>query len=72
MGPGESHRRTDGRAAGDSRKARRARPDEIHKLASKTKKQMGAEHDKASCHSDYVDSDEALKLQDERLPVVER
>ncbi|MEM9754295.1 MAG: thiamine biosynthesis protein ThiC, partial [Planctomycetota bacterium] len=34
-------------------------PDEIHKLASKTKKKVGADKGKASCHSDYVDPDEA-------------
>jgi phosphomethylpyrimidine synthase len=36
-------------------------PDEIHKLASKTKKRATAADDsgKASCHSDYVDPDEA-------------
>lgn len=38
-------------------------PDEIHKLASKTKSVMGNEKDKASCHSDYVDSDQAQQLQ---------
>jgi len=39
-------------------------PDEIHKLASKTKKAMGAEKadEKASCHSDYVDPDTAKHL----------
>jgi phosphomethylpyrimidine synthase len=40
-------------------------PDEIHKLASKTRKGMEAEAAKASCHSDYVDDDEAKKLQDQ-------
>ncbi|MEM8883747.1 MAG: phosphomethylpyrimidine synthase ThiC [Planctomycetota bacterium] len=35
-------------------------PDEIHKLASK----MGAKGGKADCHSDYVDADEAKRLQD--------
>ena len=57
-------------------------PDEIHKLASKTKKALkGAEAskagttaevaepdaDKLSCHSDYVDADEAKKLQQKKL-----
>jgi phosphomethylpyrimidine synthase len=37
-------------------------PDEIHKLASKTKKAVGADHGKASCHSDYVDPDAAKSL----------
>jgi len=34
-------------------------PDEIHKLASKTKKAVGAEAPKADCHSDYVDGEQA-------------
>jgi phosphomethylpyrimidine synthase len=42
-------------------------PDEIHKLASKTKKAVGADEGKASCHSDYVDPDEAKKRQGEKL-----
>ncbi|MEM7230436.1 MAG: phosphomethylpyrimidine synthase [Planctomycetota bacterium] len=44
-------------------------PDEIHKLASKTKKKVGAADDagKASCHSDYVDADEAKKMQGETV-----
>jgi len=48
-------------------------PDEIHKLASKTKKVMGAEAGKANCHSDYVDDKEAVDLQKQNdlpLPVV--
>lgn len=47
-------------------------PDEIHKLASKTKKAVGADHagDKASCHSDYVDPETAKKLQLEKGAVV--
>jgi phosphomethylpyrimidine synthase len=47
-------------------------PDEIHKLASKTKKAVGVEHagDKASCHSDYVDPETAKKLQLEKGAVV--
>lgn len=39
-------------------------PDEIHKLASKTKKAVGADTGKASCHSDYVDPETARKLQE--------
>lgn len=40
-------------------------PDEIHKLASKTKKAVApTDTSKASCHSDYVDSDEAKRIQD--------
>ncbi len=43
-------------------------PEEIHKLASKTKKVVGAEEgEKAACHSDYVDPDEAKKVQGEQL-----
>ena len=41
-------------------------PDEIHKLASKTKNTVSADDDgKASCHSDYVDEDEAKRIQEE-------
>jgi phosphomethylpyrimidine synthase len=40
-------------------------PEEIHRLASKTKRAVGAEKAKANCHSDYVDPDEAKKLQRE-------
>ncbi|WP_375154918.1 phosphomethylpyrimidine synthase ThiC [Stratiformator vulcanicus] len=41
-------------------------PQEIHKLASKTKKAVGAEEgEKASCHSDYVDDNTAKQVQDE-------
>jgi phosphomethylpyrimidine synthase len=44
-------------------------PDQIHKLANKTKNVMveenaSAKDSKAVCHSDYVDSEEAKKLQD--------
>mgnify|MGYP003630295631 FL=1 len=42
-------------------------PEEIHKLANKTKKAVGAEGEKASCHSDYVDADEAIERQGEVL-----
>jgi len=44
-------------------------PDEIHKLASKTKKAVGADvkDSKASCHSDYVDPDTAKQVQQEKL-----
>lgn len=38
-------------------------PDEIHQLASKTKKTMASDEDKASCHSDYVEADAAKELQ---------
>ena len=43
-------------------------PEEIHKLASKTKKAIGAdEGEKASCHSDYVDPEAAQQAQGEVL-----
>ncbi len=38
-------------------------PEEIHKLASKTKKAVGAEAGKAGCHSDYVDPETAKQVQ---------
>ncbi len=41
-------------------------PDEIHKLASKTKKAVGADTAKASCHSDYVDPETAKHVQQEK------
>ena len=42
-------------------------PDEIHKLASKTRKAVGADEGKASCHSDYVDADAAKAAQGSKL-----
>ncbi len=45
-------------------------PEEIHRLASKTRKAVGAKEGraaKAACHSDYADLDEARRLQDEKL-----
>ncbi|HET6327210.1 MAG TPA: phosphomethylpyrimidine synthase ThiC, partial [Planctomycetaceae bacterium] len=39
-------------------------PDEIHRLASKTRKSMEAAEHKASCHSDFVDADAARRIQD--------
>lgn len=42
-------------------------PDEIHKLASKTKKAVGAESGKASCHSDYVDPETAKHVHAEKV-----
>ncbi|MFO0804790.1 MAG: phosphomethylpyrimidine synthase [Gemmataceae bacterium] len=44
-------------------------PDEIHRLASKTKKAVAADKDKASCHSDYVDRDAAQEIQRHALPL---
>jgi len=46
-------------------------PSEVHKLASKTKAAMSSDDDKAACHSDYVEAQDAQRLQDETLPVVE-
>jgi len=43
-------------------------PDEIHRLAGKTKRAVGATGgEKAECHSDIAPPDAAKKLQDERL-----
>ncbi len=42
-------------------------PSEIHKLASKTKRALGGEGERASCHSDYVDSAQAEAIQKEKL-----
>jgi phosphomethylpyrimidine synthase len=46
-------------------------PDEIHRLASKTRKSLKAESEKASCHSDYVESDEAREIQREAIQAQE-
>ena len=45
-------------------------PEEIHRLASKTKDGMAQEGRKAACHSDVVDDDAAQHLQSERLDPV--
>lgn len=45
-------------------------PEEIHKLASKTKNAVGAEEGKAACHSDHAASDQAQKIQQDSLPVL--
>jgi phosphomethylpyrimidine synthase len=42
-------------------------PEEIHELATKTRKAVGAQVGKASCHSDYVAPDDAQRIQSERL-----
>jgi len=42
-------------------------PDEIHRLASKTRKAVGAEGSKAECHSDYVEPQTAQQIQEQRL-----
>ena len=46
-------------------------PNEIHRLASKTKEGVGADSDKAACHSDYVDHDQAKQIQEEQLVQVD-
>ena len=47
-------------------------PEEIHRLASKTKNTMGLEGRKAACHSDLVDDDAAQHLQEDRLTQEDR
>ncbi|MBX3182596.1 MAG: phosphomethylpyrimidine synthase ThiC [Polyangiaceae bacterium] len=53
-------------------------PEEIHKLASKTKRVVAGpqtsddQASRAACHSDYVDPDTALKIQEERLVTLSR
>ena len=42
-------------------------PEEIHKLAAKTTKAVRADDSKANCHSDYVDDDEAQRVQRDAL-----
>jgi phosphomethylpyrimidine synthase len=42
-------------------------PDDIHKLASKTKKVVDAEVGKGLCHPDFVDPDAAKRIQKDRL-----
>jgi phosphomethylpyrimidine synthase len=42
-------------------------PEEIHRLATKTRKAVGAEGSKGSCHSDYVEPRTAQQIQEERL-----
>lgn len=47
-------------------------PDEIHRLAVKTKKVMAtSKDDKASCHSDYVDPETAQAMQEKQPGLVE-
>jgi phosphomethylpyrimidine synthase len=47
-------------------------PEEIHRLASKTQKALGADADKASCHSDLVPADDAKRIQAEKLVQIGR
>ncbi|MEM8932465.1 MAG: thiamine biosynthesis protein ThiC, partial [Acidobacteriota bacterium] len=42
-------------------------PEEVHRLASKTRKAVGADDDKAACHSDHVDAAAARDVQDANL-----
>jgi len=42
-------------------------PDQIHRLASKTKKAIGADKGKAACHSDYTDPEDAKRLLDQTV-----
>jgi phosphomethylpyrimidine synthase len=42
-------------------------PEELHRLASKTRKAVGAEGTKASCHSDLVEPQTAQQIQEQRL-----
>jgi phosphomethylpyrimidine synthase len=42
-------------------------PEDIHRLASKTRQAVGADQGKGSCHSDYVNPDTAERIQGERL-----
>lgn len=44
-------------------------PSEIHRLASKTQDKVGADRgEKAACHSDVADPDEAQRIQEEGAP----
>jgi len=47
-------------------------PEELHRLASKTRAAVGATSEKASCHSDYVDPEAARRLQEEKLVPLRR
>ena len=46
-------------------------PEDIHKLAGKTRQAVGADANKASCHSDYVDAGHAQEIQGQKLDLVE-
>ena len=47
-------------------------PDELHRLASKTKKAVAQSGKKASCHSDYVDDVEGQRLQEKLVQISSR
>ena len=42
-------------------------PQELHRLANKTRDSVTGNGDKAGCHSDVADADAARRLQDEKL-----
>ncbi|HEY0466758.1 MAG TPA: phosphomethylpyrimidine synthase ThiC [Polyangiaceae bacterium] len=42
-------------------------PEELHRLASKTRKAVGAEGSKGSCHSDLAEPETAQQIQEQRL-----
>jgi phosphomethylpyrimidine synthase len=42
-------------------------PEELHRLASKTRRAMGAEGEMAACHSDQSADDAARRIQEQRL-----
>jgi phosphomethylpyrimidine synthase len=42
-------------------------PEELHRLANKTRHAMGAEGAMAACHSDQSDDDDARRIQEQRL-----
>ena len=46
-------------------------PEEIHRLAAKTRNAVG-DDSKASCHSDFVEQEDALRVQDEKLLTLRR
>jgi len=43
-------------------------PEEIHELAAKTRRKVGADQGRASCHSDVVDSGAARRIQGVEVP----
>jgi phosphomethylpyrimidine synthase len=46
-------------------------PAELHRLASKTRSEMGASETRGDCHSDVAEADLAQDLQAERLPTTD-
>lgn len=47
-------------------------PEEIHRLAGKTKRAVGADEGKGSCHSDYVEPETAVTIQGRKLVQIGR